>query len=143
TDSHFRSPNGLDDRGYSSARDLVTLTRAAYEAGPRFERIVTTKYHDVPSSRGSPTRHIQNRDVLLWLYPGAIGVKTGYTTKAGYCLVAASHLNGQGLLAVVLGEPSGEDSFTDAATLMDYGFDAFVPCELIEAGRSSRQPHIN
>jgi D-alanyl-D-alanine carboxypeptidase (penicillin-binding protein 5/6) len=134
TDSHFRSPNGLDDRGYSSARDLVTLTRAAYAADPRFQRIVATKYHDVPSSRGSPTRHIQNRDVLLWLYPGAIGVKTGYTTKAGFCVVAAAERDGRRLIAVVLGA-SGEP-FSEAAELLNYGFSAFTEQPFVHQGES-------
>src|SRR5206468_7928393 len=135
-DTRFASPNGLDDTGYSSARDLAVLTRAAFQS-PLFATIVGTKFHRIPSPSGPP-RHIQNRNVLLWLYPGALGVKTGFTTKAGYCLVAAAHLHGQRLVAVVLGEPSGEDSFSDAASLLDYGFDAFVHREVIPAKRSFR-----
>ena len=87
-DTRFASPNGLDDTGYSSARDLAALTRAAFES-PLFASIVATKFHTIPAPSGSP-RMIQNRNVLLWLYPGAVGVKTGFTTPARFCVVAAA-----------------------------------------------------
>ena len=53
-DSRFRSPNGLDDSGYSTARDLVTLTRAVYATQPEFGRIAATKFHEIPSPSGPP-----------------------------------------------------------------------------------------
>src|SRR5207245_10689576 len=74
TRTRFFSPNGLDDRGHSTARSLAALTRVA-ERIPVFARIVRTKFHVVPAPDGRPARHIQNRNVLLWLYPAAIGVK--------------------------------------------------------------------
>ena len=132
TDSHFRSSSGLNDRGYSSARDLVTLTRAAFEADPRFARIVSTKYHDVPSPDGKKPRHIQNRNVLLWLYPGAIGVKTGYTSDAGYCVIAAAQRNGRRLIAVILGGRS--EPFSSAAALLNYGFASFTERPFVAPG---------
>jgi D-alanyl-D-alanine carboxypeptidase (penicillin-binding protein 5/6) len=119
--SRFFSPNGLDDRGYSTPRDLFELTREAYEQ-PLFAKITRTKFADVSGPNGKP-RHLQNRNVLLWLYPGAFGVKTGYTHAAGYCVVAAAEREGLRLVAVVLGEPA--EAFSDAASLLDYGFRAF------------------
>jgi len=129
-DTRFRSPNGLDDRGYSSARDLVTLTRAAFE-DPRFGAIVGTRFHDLQGPGGRP-RHIQNRNVLLWLYPGATGVKTGYTAAAGFCVVATAEREGRRLIAVVLG--AGGEPFSEAASLLDYGFDGFAVRRLVAAG---------
>ena len=131
-DSRFRSPNGLDDRGYSSARDLLTLTREVYATQPEFGRIAATKVHDVPSPDGRP-RTIQNRNVLLWLYPGAVGVKTGYTARAGYCVVAAAERGGRRLISVVLGSPG--EPFSEAAALLNYGFAAFTPQRFVEEGR--------
>jgi serine-type D-Ala-D-Ala carboxypeptidase (penicillin-binding protein 5/6) len=134
TDSFFTSPSGLDDRGYSSARDLAIVTREAY-GRPLFERIVKTKFHDVPSPSG-PARHIQNRNILLWLYPGAIGVKTGFTTPAGHCLIAAADRDGVRLLVVALGS-GGDDAggvFNDGAALLNYGYSAFRLETLIHAG---------
>jgi len=130
--TRFRSPDGLDDRGYSTALDLATLARAAY-AAPEFERIVTTKFHSIPSPVGPP-REIQNRNVMLWLYPGSIGGKTGYTRAAGFCVVAAAERDGTRLVAVVLGD-AGEP-FSDAATLLNFGFDAFGRRSLVDAGQA-------
>jgi D-alanyl-D-alanine carboxypeptidase (penicillin-binding protein 5/6) len=126
----FFSPSGLDDRGHSTAEDLLRLTRAAF-AAPGFAPIVATRVRRIPGP-GDHTRTIQNRDAMLWLYPGAIGVKTGSTTSARYCLIAAAKRDGRTLLAVVLGAPS--DAFSDAAALLDYGFAAFAPRTFVHAG---------
>jgi serine-type D-Ala-D-Ala carboxypeptidase (penicillin-binding protein 5/6) len=128
--TRFRSPNGLDDRGYSTARDLMTLTRAAM-AIPAFGTIVATQFHTIPGPNGID-RHIQNRDVLLWLYEGATGVKTGYTSRAGYCVVATAERDGRRLVAVALGAPG--DAFSDVATLLDHGFAAFTEHSFVTAG---------
>jgi D-alanyl-D-alanine carboxypeptidase (penicillin-binding protein 5/6) len=128
--TRFRSPNGLDDRGYSTARDLMTLTRAAM-AIPAFDTIVATQFHTIPAPGGSK-RHVQNRDVMLWLYEGATGVKTGYTSRAGYCVVATAERDGRRLVAVVLGAPG--DAFSDAAALLDHGFAAFTEHTFVTAG---------
>lgn len=130
TRTRFASPNGLDDSGYSSAADLARLTRAAYRARG-FASVVATRFHTVRSMDAEP-RIVQNRNVLLWLYPGAIGVKTGFTTPAGFCVVAAAERDGERLLAVVLGEPG--EPFSDAAALLNYGFEAFDRRPLVEAG---------
>jgi D-alanyl-D-alanine carboxypeptidase (penicillin-binding protein 5/6) len=128
----FASPNGLDNSGYSTARDLARLTRIAY--GVRgFADIVSTRVHAV-RSRAAETRVVQNRNALLWLYPGANGVKTGFTTPAGFCIVATAVRSDERVLAVVLGEPS--EAFSDAAALMNFGFAAFDRRSLIEEGRS-------
>jgi D-alanyl-D-alanine carboxypeptidase (penicillin-binding protein 5/6) len=136
----FRSSNGLDDRGHSSARDLVALTQAAFGEDPRFGAIVGTREHDLSSPEGEP-RHIQNRNVLLWLYPGATGVKTGFTSAAGFCMVATAERDGRRLIAVVLGEPG--EPFSDAAALLNFGFDAFEEHSFVEAGQSFGEVQID
>ncbi len=134
TDTRFRSPNGLDDRGYSSARDLMTLTHEIYATQPEFGRIAGTMFHEIPAPSGPP-RTVQNRNVLLWLYPGAFGVKTGYTARAGFCVVAAAQRDGRRLVAVVLGSPS--EPFSEAATLLNYGFGAFTQQRFVELGEAA------
>jgi serine-type D-Ala-D-Ala carboxypeptidase (penicillin-binding protein 5/6) len=129
----FFSPSGLDDRGHSTARELATITRAAY-LDPLFASIVEAKFHTIPAPSGPP-RRVQNRNALLWLYRGAIGVKTGYTSAAGFCLVAAAERGGRRLLAVVLGDPSGDATFDDSAALLDFGFRAFRQIELARKGK--------
>jgi D-alanyl-D-alanine carboxypeptidase (penicillin-binding protein 5/6) len=129
-DTRFTSPNGLDDRGYSSAADLALLTRTAYQSA-LFARMVETKARDIPAA-GGPPRHIQNRNALLWLYPGAIGVKTGFTTAAGHCLVATAAREGGRVIAVVLGER--DEAFDDTAALLNYGLLEFRPDVVARAG---------
>lgn len=131
TNTEFFSPNGLDDRGYSSARDLVSLTRAAYDH-PGFASVVATRFHEIPAPEGLPPRVVQNRNVLLWLYPGAVGVKTGFTTAAGFCVVATASREGVDLVSVVLGSPG--EPFSEAAALLDYGFTAFERRQVLHDG---------
>jgi serine-type D-Ala-D-Ala carboxypeptidase (penicillin-binding protein 5/6) len=130
--TRFFSPNGLDDRGYSTALDLARLARVAF-AMPEFQRIVMTRFHEIAAPSGPP-REIQNRNVLLWLYRGAVGGKTGYTSAAGFCIVAAAQRDGMRLVSVVLGDPG--EPFSAAATLLNYGFDAFARTHLVGAGQA-------
>ncbi len=132
-DTRFFSPNGLDDRGFSTAADLVALTSAAYRR-PGFATIVATKLHEIPAPDGAPPRTVQNRNVLLWLYAGAVGVKTGFTTPAGFCIVAVAERDGVRLAAVVLGGVN--EVFSEAATLLDHGFTAFERREVITVGEA-------
>jgi D-alanyl-D-alanine carboxypeptidase (penicillin-binding protein 5/6) len=129
--TEFFSPNGLDDRGRSSARDLATLMQAAYDT-PGFARIVSTRFATIPAPPHVKPRHIQNRNALLWLYPDAIGAKTGSTAGAGNCLIGVAERDGRRLMAIVLGSPS--EAFSEAATLLDYGFEAFTERTFVEAG---------
>ena len=131
TRTHFTSPNGLDDAGYSTARDLARITRAAYTL-PGFAGVVATRFHSIPAPEDEAPRIVQNRNALLWLYPGAIGVKTGFTSAAGFNVVATADRGDQRLLAVVLGEPG--EAFSDAAALLNYGFAAFDRRELVAGG---------
>jgi D-alanyl-D-alanine carboxypeptidase (penicillin-binding protein 5/6) len=130
--TRFFSPNGLDDRGYSTALDLARLMRAAY-AQPLFRRIDAARFHEIPAPSGPP-REIQNRNVMLWLYEGALGGKTGYTSAAGFCVVATAQRERIRLVAVVLGSPG--EPFSDAATLLNYGYAAFDRKMLVEPGRA-------
>ena len=127
-DTRFASPNGLDDSGFSSARDLVAITEEALR-DPTFREVVATKFHLVPAPEGDP-RRIQNRNALLWLYRGAIGVKTGYTAAAGFCLVAAAERAGLRLVAVVLGAPSAP--WSDAAEMLNHGFETWERRDVVD-----------
>ena len=103
-------------------RDLVRLTRAAY-ARPGSRAIGRDA---VP--RSSPVdarepRVVQNRNALLWLYPGAIGVKTGFTAPP-VLRCRAAHAGGRVTWSRSSSAPPGE-AFSDAAALLDYGFAAF------------------
>jgi serine-type D-Ala-D-Ala carboxypeptidase (penicillin-binding protein 5/6) len=117
--THFRSASGLiDDGNYSTAWDLAALTRYAMR-NPHFRSIVGTKYMRVWWRPPTRAKLYQNHNKLLWRYRGADGVKTGWTTKAGPCLVASAHRHGIELITVVLDSP---DHYGDTVKLLDYGF---------------------
>jgi D-alanyl-D-alanine carboxypeptidase len=118
-DTHFVSPSGVVDVGnYSSAWDLAALTRVALR-NDRFRSIVRTKVKHVSWAAPTFSKIYVNNNRLLRSYPGANGVKTGYTHKAGPCLVASATRHGTTLIAVVLDSP---DMYNDAKRLLDLGF---------------------
>ncbi len=120
-DTHFRSPSGVEDvDNYSSAWDLAALTRVAMRE-PRFRAVVRTARKQVAWSAPTFSKIYLNKNLMLTRYPGATGVKTGYTSKAGRCLVAAATRNGRSLIAVVL---QSRDTYGDASKLLDLGFSA-------------------
>ena len=124
----FVNPHGLDHPDhYSSARDLLTVTLAAMD-DPDFARLVEARSANLPANPDGEPRVAINRNELLATYPGAIGVKTGFTNQALLTLVAASEREGRRLYAVVLGS---DDHFGDATALLDYGFAEFGVMTLV------------
>ena len=118
-DTHFSTPSGVKDAdNYSSAWDLAALTRVAMRS-PRFRAIVRTRVKHVKWNAPTYAKIYVNNNRLLGMYPGANGVKTGYTHKSGPCLVAAATRGGRSLIAVVLDSP---DMYSDAKRLLDLGF---------------------
>ncbi len=130
--TQFFSSNGLDDRGHSTPRDLVRLMQAA-EQDEAFGRITATRVHRIPAPNGH-VRVIQNRNALLWLYPGTDGAKTGMTARAGACVIATAQRDGRQLLAIVLDAP--REAFSAAASLLNYGFDGWERETLVTAGQA-------
>jgi D-alanyl-D-alanine carboxypeptidase (penicillin-binding protein 5/6) len=117
-DTHFRSPSGLLDRdNYSTAWDMASLARYAMW-NPRFRAVVRTRIKHVPWP-GIGEKIYVNKNHLIGSYPGADGVKTGWTTIAKHCLVASAHRGGRHLIAVVLG---ADDAYGDVKKLLNYGF---------------------
>jgi D-alanyl-D-alanine carboxypeptidase (penicillin-binding protein 5/6) len=122
-DTHYTSPNGLNDRGYSTVRDLVKLTRIAL-GDPTFTQIVSAEQHWIPGPRRQ-IHHLRNLNLLLGAYPGTFGVKTGYTRAAGDCVVGVARRGSQALLAIELGDAPlthWRDAYGDVISLFTYGF---------------------
>jgi len=118
-DTHFTSPSGVIDEGnYSTASDLAALTRVALRDS-RFREIVRTRIKRVTWAPPTHAKVYVNKNRLLELYPHAIGVKTGWTTKAGRCLVGAATRHGRTLIAVVL---HSDRPYNDVARLLNLGF---------------------
>lgn len=119
--THFANPNGMpNDSNYSSARDLLFLTRYSM-ADSLFAQMVSTVEADIPLLDG---RHLtcRNTNLLLDRYEGCIGVKTGYTRKAGSCLASAVTRDGVTLVLVLLKSRTRSLRFSESETLFDYGF---------------------
>jgi serine-type D-Ala-D-Ala carboxypeptidase (penicillin-binding protein 5/6) len=118
-DTHFSSPSGVIDAGnYSTAWDLATLTRYALRDA-RFRRIVRQRIAHVPWAAPTYQKVYVNKNTLLGRYPGADGVKTGWTTLAGHCLVASATRRGWTVIAVIL---NGGNVYRDGRRLLDRGF---------------------
>ncbi|MBE6767453.1 MAG: D-alanyl-D-alanine carboxypeptidase [Ruminococcaceae bacterium] len=117
TNTTFVTPSGLDaERHLSTARDMATLGVAVLQ-DPVLANICKQK--SAPISIGGRKVTVTNHNRLLSLYPDAIGMKTGFTKKAGRCLVSAASRDGLTLVAVTLNAP---DDWDDHIRLFDYGF---------------------
>ncbi len=135
--TNYANPNGLvdkDEQGaivhFSTARDLATIAKYAMR-NKIFATIVGTKQRTIYREDPSKPRVMVNLNRLLWTYPGANGVKTGYTDDAGHCLVASAQREGVSLITVVLGEKSHAAVFRESATLLNYGFSLYEKKRLI------------
>ena len=118
-DTHYTSPSGVVDRGnYSSAYDLAALARYAM-AIPRFRAFTRTHIAHVKWAKPTYAKTYVNKNLLIGTYRGTDGVKTGWTTIAGHCLVASARRGGTRLIAVVLHAP---DPYGDARRLLNFGF---------------------
>ena len=112
TNTHFVTPSGLDDKEhYTTARDLAVLAAAAMK-NPDFAEIACEKSMSVQFISPDLTRRLTNHNKLLSMYNGCVGVKTGFTKKAGRCLVSSAEKNGVHLVAVTL---NASDDWNDHA----------------------------
>jgi D-alanyl-D-alanine carboxypeptidase len=117
TQSVWVNPNGLpDSRQVTSARDLAILGRALYLQFPEYSNLWNIGAMQI-GGRIHPTHN-----GLLGRYPGADGMKTGFTCPAGFNLVASATHGGHRLIAVVLGAPSAAARTAKAAALLDRAF---------------------
>lgn len=115
----FLTPHGLPAEGhYTTAADLALIAREAMKH-PLFREIVSTQRASIPWEGRSYSRILNNKNKLLSAYEGATGIKTGYTKKAGRCLVFGAKRDGLEVIGVVLNCGSW---FDEAARLMDEGF---------------------
>lgn len=121
--THFTNPAGLsDDEHYSSAYDLAKLTSYALD-NPIFSQLCSLKDYKLTLISPKKSIYLHNHNRLLSEYSGCIGVKTGYTERAGRCLVSAAKRNSQVLIAVTLNDG---DDWKDHKKMLDFGFASSV-----------------
>lgn len=129
--TNFVNPHGLhDDNHYTTAHDLAIMTAKALD-NDEFRKIVSCKNYKI-ESEGHETRYIANKNKMLNMYDGAIGVKTGYTKVAGRCLVSAAEREGVTAISVVLNEPN---MWEKSISNLDY---AFNNCKCIKIGEADK-----
>ena len=127
----FLTPHGLPcDGHYTTAHDLALIAREAM-THPEFREIVGTSRATIPWEDREYDRVLNNKNKLLTTYDGATGIKTGYTKKAGRCLVFGANRNGMEIIGVVLNCP---DWFNEAARLMDIAFERYEAATMLHAG---------
>ena len=127
--SHFVNPHGLDaDEHYTTAYDLALITTKALQ-NPTFKEIVSTK--NIKISGGEQgTRYLVNKNRLLNSLDGCIGVKTGFTSGAGRCLVSAVERDGMTIVAVVL---NCGPMFEESTDLLNLAFTKYKNVELLKS----------
>ena len=126
--SNFVTPHGLDcENQYSTASDLAIITIEALK-NPVFAEIVSTTNSSISG------HHLYNTNELLGSCPGVDGVKTGYTGKAGRCLVTTARRGEMRLISVVLGSPTRNARASASMSMLDYCFDNFKMHRLLQAG---------
>lgn len=133
-DANFVNPHGLDADGHrASALGLARIMREALK-NESFRTITGTQRKVIPWVGNEYSRVLENKNRLLSDYEGATGGKTGYTSKAGRCLVFSAKRDEMELIGVVLSCPNW---FDEAEKLLDYGFDNFRLHIALETGEEA------
>lgn len=123
--SHFTNPHGLDAPGhYSSARDMAVLARYALSF-PLLKQAFATRKKVIPWPGREYDRLLENHNKLL-RYDFVKGIKTGYTLKAGHCLISYAEFGNRKIIAVVLHSADSPSCYSDSLALLEYGRDLLV-----------------
>lgn len=137
TNTNFVTPNGLDsstEEHYTTARELGIIASYAIK-NKQFLEITNTPNWTFKELTKGTSYSVSNKDRFLYLYDGAIGIKTGFTNKAGYCFVGAVDNDGRTFVSVVLASgwpPNKNYKWTDTTKLMDYGTRNFKLQEIFD-----------
>ncbi|WP_211745093.1 D-alanyl-D-alanine carboxypeptidase family protein [Paenibacillus sp. Marseille-Q4541] len=132
-DTHFANCNGLPvDNHYSSAHDIAIMSRELL------------KHNDITKYTGAYQDHLRkdsakpfwlvNTNKLVRFYPGADGLKTGYTSEAKFCLSATAVKDGMRVVAVVLGEPNTKTRNSEVSNMLDYAFSQYTMKSIYKKG---------
>ena len=146
TGTHFTNTHGLhEDDHYTTVRDLYLITAAALEH-ESFRLMTDKTSYTIPATNLSAERRLNTSNYLIsrqsredYYYPNATGIKTGFTTPAGRCLISRANNGTLDLLVIICGAATYTDangnvmieSFTDAKNLFDYGFNTFRAVTLV------------
>lgn len=122
--THFVNPHGLDAEGhYSTARDMSIIARELL----KHEKILeyTSIYEEYLEKNDGSKTWLVNTNKLVRFYVGVDGLKTGFTSTAGYCLTATAKKDNFRLISVVMGEDTSANRSSDTVKLLNYGFNTY------------------
>lgn len=153
--THFTNTHGMpDSEHYTTARDLFLISCEAMKH-PLFAELVSCTEYTTAETNDHAARELKSSNALIcgnsvytdkYLYDGAVGIKTGHTENAGYCLVGAVQKNGVNVISIILGADADRenrefDSFADSVRLLDWCFENFSYRSIVKAGSAeAKQP---
>ena len=141
TNTNFANPHGLDaENHYSSARDMSKLAKELLKHKDILK--FTSIYEDYLTKPDGSQVWLVNTNRLVRFYDGVDGLKTGYTTEAGYCLTATAKKNDLRLISVVMKSSSGDARSKDTATLLTYGFNSYKNHVIYESNKELGEVNI-
>ena len=121
----FQNCNGLDTEGHlTTARDIALMSRELIEKYPKIHDYCMIWMDTIThtTKKGTSEFGLSNTNKLVRQYPYATGLKTGSTDEAKFCVSATAEKDGMELIAVIMAAPDHKQRFTDATTLLNYGF---------------------
>ena len=122
-DTHFVNCTGLTAKGHvTSAYDIALMSRELLTKHPDIRRFTTIWMDTIRDG----TFGLANTNKLIRFYDGATGLKTGYTSSAGYCISATAEREGMELIAVIMKGETADKRNTDAKALLNYGFSTYA-----------------
>ncbi|WP_100488146.1 D-alanyl-D-alanine carboxypeptidase family protein [Sporolactobacillus pectinivorans] len=142
THTHFENPTGLPVKNhYTTAHDMAIMARAL--AG--YEKVFgyTSKYEDYLRENTDQKFWLVNTNKLIKTYPGADGMKTGFTNEAKYCLTATAKRNGMRVIAVVMGAETPKERNKEVAGLMDQAFATYTTKKLLDKNKTVAIANVN
>ena len=144
--THFVNTHGMtDSEHYTTAHDLFLIAREGMRHA-LFAQLVGTREYKTSATNDSEPRSLESSNALInrdspysdkYFYTGAVGIKTGYTETAGYCLVSAVQRENATVITVVLGADGGSgsyDNFADSIALLDWCFENYSYRSIVEKG---------
>lgn len=138
----FKNPHGLDEDGHmTTARDLSIIAKELV----KHEDILkfTSTYEEYMTKPNGEKFWLVNTNNLIRFYDGMDGLKTGYTPKAGYCLVGTANKNDMRLISVVMNEKEKEDRSSETIALMEYGYSLYGSDILINKNKKLGNIYIS
>ncbi len=140
--THFKNVHGLDDDDhYSTAHDMAIIALELIKHPQILE--YTSIYEEYLTKDDGTQIWLVNTNKLVRFYEGIDGLKTGYTTKAGYCLTATGKKENLRYIATVMGADTSPNRNSDIVNMMNYGFNSFKLNTIIEKDKELGKIKIN